>query len=90
MDFYLNFAKESPKQTIIALNNHYYDYYPKGVSNDSSYVEISNSHAELIATNIIQLLKQQTGDDLGDNPKAWIDKYYKREPEETTIPKDSE
>lgn len=77
MDHNLRFAEVN---TIGALHNHYDSFYPKSVSidsikTDSPFDRINISHTKLIALNIIQLLKDKTGDDLGDDPKAWIDKY---------------
>lgn len=55
-------------------------YYPSGTKQESgSRLDRMVEHARtLAARDIIAYLRAKTGEDLGDRPEAWIQKYAKR------------
>jgi len=56
-------------------------YYPSGSKQriGSHMDSVVERHRNLVIHDIIQYLRQKTGEDLGDNPEAWIQKYGKRQ-----------
>ena len=55
-------------------------YYPSGSKQETgSRLDRMVEHARaLAARDIVAHLRTKTGEDLGDNPEAWIQKYAKR------------
>lgn len=56
-------------------------YYPLGSKqrSDSNLDLVVERHRDLVIRDIIQYLRQKTGEDLGDRPDAWAEKYDKNQ-----------
>lgn len=80
---YLYWIKNGSKNEKVSGLVRLYTQYDLGdkLSDYEQSGDRVSDYARLAALLLIQSLKEETGDDLGDDPKAWIDKYYLKTPE---------
>lgn len=78
INFYLYSIKDGNKHDKAwGLARLYYQYdLGDKLNNYERAGDKISDYARLAALLLIQSLKDETGDDLGDDPQAWIDKYY--------------
>ena len=73
-------ALQSDPAEAVRCLDYVVSYYPSGTKQEtgSRLDRIVERERALAARDIVTYLRTKTGEDLGDNPEVWIQKYAKR------------
>src|ERR1041385_8776642 len=56
------------------------EYRPTKVPSEGDFAQILDTFRACAVREIIARMRTLSGEDLGDDPSAWLQKYYKRDP----------